>query len=212
MRELRNHQRLRVVAAVLTVCSAAACGRPPAADAGGGPAVPPPAAATSGFDQTLTLQGITFRVSCPNDSSVNRLTIAPAGLEIDNRPIVREIDGTVTMAEVSDIDVNGSPEIWVYVQSAGSGSYGSLVAYAANNKKSLSEIYLPPVVDHPKASAGYMGHDEFRIVENTFVQRFPIYRPGDSNAAPTGGTRQLQYKLVPGEAGWLLKLERVVEY
>ena len=57
-----------------------------------------------------------------------------------------------------------------------------------------------------------MGHDRFAIVESTFVQRFPIYRDGDVNAKPTGGTRQLQYKLVPGEAGWILKLDRTVEY
>jgi hypothetical protein len=57
-----------------------------------------------------------------------------------------------------------------------------------------------------------MGHDEFAVVENVFVQRFPIYRDGDTNAKPTGGTRQMQYKLVPGEAGWVLKVDRVVEY
>jgi hypothetical protein len=29
---------------------------------------------------------------------------------------------------------------------------------------------------------------------------------------PSGGVRQLQYKLKPGEANWQLKLDRVVEY
>ena len=52
---------------------------------------------------------------------MNRLTITPSGLEIVNTPIVREIDGLVTAAEVSDIDASGSPEIWVFVTSAGSG-------------------------------------------------------------------------------------------
>ena len=33
-----------------------------------------------------------------------------------------------------------------------------------------------------------------------------IYNKGDTNAEPTGGTRQLQYKLVMGEASWILKL------
>jgi hypothetical protein len=57
-----------------------------------------------------------------------------------------------------------------------------------------------------------MGHDEFAVVEGTFVQRFPIYGDGDVNARPSGRTRQLQYKLRRGEAGWVLKLDRVVEY
>ena len=57
-----------------------------------------------------------------------------------------------------------------------------------------------------------MGHDEFSIVESSLVRRFPIYLKGDTNASPSGGTRQLQYKLLAGEAGWILQLDRVVEY
>lgn len=164
------------------------------------------------FDRTLELQGIRFRVKCANEGSVNTLHIVPTGLDIDNSPIVRTINGTVTDAEVADLNVDGSPEIYVYVTSAGSGSYGSLVAYSANRRKSLSEIYLPPVAENKTASKGYMGHNEFAVVESVLVQRFPVYRDTDTNVKPTGGTRQLQYKLVPEEAGWILKVDRVVEY
>lgn len=175
---------------------------------------PPVPSATAGgpFNQTLELQGIRFSLSCPNDSSINTLSIQPSGLQIDNSPIVREVDGSVTGAEVADLNTDGSPEVYVYVNSAGSGSYGSLVAYAANNHKSLGEIYLPPLEQDVPAVQGYMGHDEFAVVENRLVRRFPVYRDGDTNSAPTGGTRQLQYKLVQGEAGWLLELDRTVEY
>lgn len=172
------------------------------------------AEATAGkpFDATLRLAGIRFRVTATNEGSINRLSIVPSGLENDNRPIEREIDGAVTAAEVADLNADGSPEIYVYVTSAGSGSYGSLVAYSANRRKSLSEIHLPPVAENQAAAKGYMGHDEFAVVESTFVQRFPVYRDGDTNNRPTGGTRQLQYKLEAGEAGWRLRLDRVVEY
>jgi len=165
-----------------------------------------------GFDQTFELQGISFHVSSPNNSSINTLTIQPSGLEIDNSSMEVEIDGTVTSAEIADLDSNGWPEIYVYVNSAGSGGYGSLVAYAVNNGKSVSDIYLPPISDDKVNSVGYMGHDEFAVVESTFVQRFPIYLENDTNASPSGGIRQLQYKLTMGEASWVLKLDRVVEY
>ena len=164
------------------------------------------------FDRTIELQGIRFRVNCANDSSLNRLRIEPAGLEIDNAVIEREVDGIVTGAEAADLDGDGSPEIYVYVSSAGSGSYGSLVAYAANRRKSLSEIYLPPLGDDRVNGRGYMGHDAFATAEGRLVRRFPIYGEEDANARPTGGTRQLEYRLVPGEAGWILQAERVVEY
>ena len=164
------------------------------------------------FDRTLELLGIRFHVTCANHGSINTVQIVPAGLEIDNAPIVRTIDGTVTGAEVGDINADGSPEIYVYVTSAGSGSYGSLVAYSANRRRSLSEIYLPPVTRDASYAKGYRGHDEFAVLEGVLGRRFPVYRDADTNARPTGGMLQLQYKLVPGEAGWVLRVDKVVEY
>ena len=176
------------------------------------PAQEPTQAAPVTYDETLEYGGISFHVVATGEGSIGNVTITPSGLEVDNAPITRETDGKVMLAEVADLDADGSPEVYVYTQSAGSGSYGGLIAYAANNRKSLSEIYLPPVAENPEASKGYMGHDEFRVVENTLVQRFPVYKEGDTNAAPTGGMRQLQYKLEPGEAGWVLRVDKVVEY
>lgn len=165
-----------------------------------------------GFDQTLSLQGVSFHVTCPNQGSINALRIEPHGLKKDNKVILKEIEGTVTGAEVGDLNIDGSPEIYVYVTSAGSGSYGSLVAYAANRKKSLTEIYLPSLSDDPKVSKGYMGHDEFAVIENSLARRFPIYKDGDTNGAPSGGMRQIQYKLKAGEAGWVLRSHRIDEF
>jgi hypothetical protein len=181
---------------------------------GGKPVVASEASPATGesFDRLLELQGIRFRVTSENEGSINTLHIVPGGFDPDNSPIVRTINGTVTGAEVADLNVDGSPEIYVYVKSVGSGSYGSLVAYSANRRKSLSEIYLPPITQDEVASKGYMGHDEFAVVENALVQRFPVYHDTDTNVEPTGGIRQLQYKLVAGEAGWVLKIDRVIEY
>jgi hypothetical protein len=177
-------------------------------------AAPSPAPSASGapFDRKLELLGIRFHVTSANLGSLNTLRIVPAGLEIDNSPLSRTIDGTVTGAEVADLNGDGSPEIYVYVTSAGSGSFGSLVAYSANRLKSLSEIYLPPISQNAALARGYRGHDEFAVLEGVLGQRFPLYRDNDTNAGPTGGMRQVQYKLVPGEAGWLLTVDRVTEY
>jgi hypothetical protein len=166
----------------------------------------------AGFDRMLTEQGVTFHVTSPNAGSINTLRIQPSGLKADNALIERQIEGTVTGAEVADLDVDGSPELYVYVTSAGSGSHGSLVAYAANKGKSLSEIYLPPMEEDKAAAQGYMGHDEFAVVESTLVRRFPVYKDGDTNVKPTGGTRQIQYKLKAGEAGWVLRPDKTVQY
>jgi hypothetical protein len=153
-----------------------------------------------------------FEVQASAGSSINQLSIKPKGLASGNEELVDELDGSAYGAELADLDGNGWPEIYVYVASAGSGSYGSLVAYAVNAGKSVTPIYLPSMEDSPETVAGYMGHDQFAVVENRLVRRFPVYLENDTNAAASGGTRQLQYRLEPGEAGWLLRLDRVVDY
>ena len=170
------------------------------------------AGSTNQFDKTFSLHGITFHVVATNEGAINQLTITPSGLEIVNSAMKHEIDGSVTGAEIADINADGSPEIYVYINSAGSGTYGSLIAYSANNKKSLSQIYLAPLAYDKVNSVGYMGHDEFTIIENSLARRFPIYNEGDPNCCPKGGTRQLQYKLIQGEASWQLKLVNSTTY
>ena len=161
----------------------------------------------SDFDKTLKLQGLSFHVQATNEGSLNTLTITTSGLSSSDEVMKQEIDGSVTDAEVADINADGFPEIYVYVTSAGSGSYGSLVAYASNRNKSVTPIYLPELSDDKKLSEGYMGHDEFTIIENSFARRFPVYLKDDPNCCPKGGTRQIAYKLVAGEAGWVLKVK-----
>ena len=180
----------------------AACGR----------STPEAAPAPVAFDKTLTSNGITFRVSAPNASSVGPVSIVPSGLTVTNDTITQEVDGTVVGAEIADLDVNGWPELYVFTRSAGSGSYGSVIGQAVNEGKSLSAIFLPDITEDATLAEGYMGRDEFAVVENSLVRRFPIYAAGDINAAPSGKTRQVKYTLAAGEAGWLLRTGDVSEY
>lgn len=156
------------------------------------------------FFARMVLQGVSFQVESPNQGSINLVTIRAEMPDGKGELIELEADGTITGVEVEDLNADGYPEIYVYVSSAGSGSYGSLIAYASNRNRSLSEIHLPPLEDDPDASRGYMGHDTFAVVEGALLRRFPVYRQGDTNAEPSGGTRQLKYRLKSSEAGWQL--------
>lgn len=173
--------------------------------------VPALSAAESGFNKKLSLQGITFHVTCPNEGSLNHLRIVAKGLTNDAAPIKVEVDGTVTGAEIADLNADGSPEIYIYTQSAGSGSYGNVIAYAANKKKSLTPVTLPDLGGNKAATKGYLGHDEFAIVESRLVRRFKLHKKSDTNATPTGKTRQISYRLEAGEAGWILRLDKIAD-
>ena len=158
--------------------------------------------------KTVSYKTIRFEITKSGDT----LTIQPSGFESDNTKVIKTIEGTVSNIEVDDINTDGSPELMIYITSSGSGSYGTAIGFSGNNNKSMSEITIPRIVDNPKTNKGYMGHDEFALVEGTLVQRFPIYKEGDTNSKPTGGTRQIQYKLKNGEASKVFAVDKIIEY
>lgn len=163
------------------------------------------------FNTELTYPGsnISFKIKTKGDS----LIIQPSGLSVSNETLYHDITGyTVVNAEIGDLNIDSYPELFVYLTSDGSGSYGKLIGYSVNNGKSVSQVYLPDISENDEVNKGYMGHDEMAIVENTFCQRFPIYKEGDSNANPTGGIRQIQYKLVDGESSRILKIDKVINF
>ncbi len=159
------------------------------------------------FDKTLWRNGITFHVHATNEGSLNTLTVRPSGLRLKeaNRPFSQEIEGSVGGAEIADLNRDGWPELYVFITSAGSGSYGEVLGWNVNNGKSLSEIYLAPLSDDPVSSKGYMGHDRFRIEGDRLVRSFLVHGDGGGDAASGGGQRTLRYRLVSGEAGWSLR-------
>lgn len=158
------------------------------------------------FEWKDALHGITFQVASPNLRNGNRLTVTPAGLEVDNAPVATEVAFPVTRAEVADLDADGSPEVYVY---GFDGTSQILLAWSANKKKSLSSIVLPEL--DPALAKGRRGGDEYAVVEGVLARRFPLFEDPPSSK-PAGKLRQIQYKLHPGEAGWLLKVDRVVEF
>ncbi len=153
-----------------------------------------------------------FKVSVERNSAEDtvQINVTGASNEILSEQVL--LDGHLSGVNVADIDGNGFPEIYLYSTQPGSGSYGNVIAYASNRGKSMTPIYIPPIEQNDPLLEGYMGHDEFNVVENRLVRRFPVYKEDDPNSSPSGGWRQFQYRLYAGEAGWILKLDRTVSY
>lgn len=167
------------------------------------------AAIAAPFAQTLSLQGVQFTVKARGEGSMQNLVVKAKEGSVSFPVIKDEVDGNVTAAEVDDLNSDGRPELVLSVVSAGSGSYGTVLAWSASKGHTLLPIYLPELT--AAQLKGYMGHDRFAVVRGTLVRSFPLYRDGDSNAKPTGGTRQIEYKMVTGEASWLFQPIRTTD-
>lgn len=163
------------------------------------------------FESTLDDSGtFSIRATSPNSSEGNTLTLTPTGLKRSNEAITVNVDNQVSRAFLEDMDGDNSPELFIVLTNPGSGSYGEVLAWSTNGRKSLTPVAIETPAE--RDLVGYMGHDEFEVMEDTLVRRFPVYKPGDTNANPTGGWRQFQYKLKPGEAAWQMKIDRVESY
>ncbi|THD67369.1 hypothetical protein E7Z59_06820 [Robertkochia marina] len=155
--------------------------------------------ASTVYSNTLELQGISFAVAAAS----GKLTVTPSGLETSNEPMEWPIEGNVTGAEVEDLNADGWPELFVYTQSPDETKQANVYAFSVFNGKSMGMVSFPPLLENAEASEGYVGGDEFAVVENTLVQRFIL---------ANGNTRQIQYKMVAGEAMPALVIDKVVEY
>jgi hypothetical protein len=166
---------------------------------------------TYSFQKSLQFKGISFDIKTKGNGSLKQLIIEPKGFQETNKSIELEIDGKVTDAQVADLNSDGFPELLIFTQSAGSGSYGNVTAFSANGAKSMSQVYFPATSENPKLNKGYMGHDTFLINESALIQEFHIYKEGDPNSNPTGGVRRIQYKLVDGEASRKFVADKISE-
>ena len=165
---------------------------------------PQPAHAEGPFSWEGGYGSVSFKVGAVRQGDLSVVTITPEGLSVTNEPLVREMKGVVERAEVADLNADQNLELYVYAKSANGNPTTSVIGFSVNNGKSMSDIYFPPLAEDPKNSKGFSGNDDMAAVESAFVHRFPIQG--------TSKTRQLQFKLKQGEAGWIMVLDKVVEY
>ena len=80
------------------------------------------------FQAHLSLDNHTFDVLKESDGSLRAMTIVHT-LDGYADTLKEEIDGAVVNAACTDLDRDSVPEIYVFAQSAGSGSYANLYGF-----------------------------------------------------------------------------------
>ena len=70
---------------------------------------------------------MTFQVKSPNDGSINPVTVRAKTADGSIGTMEAEADGTITNVDLPDLNANHYPGIYIYANSAGISSYGSLI-------------------------------------------------------------------------------------
>jgi len=102
-------------------------------------------------------------------------------------------DGIIQDALTADLNGDGRSEVYVFNQTAGSGSYGQVFAYQVNGNK-LDSITMEDLPDD--LSMQYLGHDSFALEKDHILRLFPLYNEMDANCCPSGGIKKLKYQLI----------------
>ena len=148
-------------------------------------------------------------IEVKNQAGLSDIVVIPKGFEFSQDSLKISDADPLSTVFLADLDANGFEEIYMVTRSTGSGSYGSILAYASNSDKSLSPIYVRPISENDLAPGalfeGYMGHDSIFLEEKFLKRSFPKYKAEDPNCCPTGGRQTIVYQLKAGEASWQLE-------
>jgi hypothetical protein len=75
----------------------------------------------------MAFQDMTFQVESPNNGLINSFTVRAGTADGSIGTLETEADGTITNVELPDLNANHYPGIYIYANSAGISSYGSLI-------------------------------------------------------------------------------------
>ena len=148
-----------------------------------------------------------FDIFTEGNGSLRAMTVIHAENDVADT-VTGEIDGAVVSAACADLDRDSLPEIYIFAQSAGSGSYAKLFAFEID-RRGRESIVLPDL--DKRLAAGYLGHDTLWVRDTVLVRRFPVYTEADFNVSASGGTRTLEYVLQHNrDGGPFLQCVRIV--
>lgn len=149
------------------------------------------------FKKELDHKGVKFLVESRSGFEHDILKIEHKGSTSENSILERQIDRKIYAAEISDLDMNGVPEIYIYGKSNDSDEYGDVYCFTLKDDGSLTEIFVPTL--DPYISKGYMGHDQFSVSDIFLNRQFKVPREISSE-----GMQKVKYALTKSPVGLYL--------
>lgn len=155
------------------------------------------------IDTTMKIGKYGYKVTTRNkDIKSNMLAIRPIGFESPaNENMNLPVRGRISAAMVDDLNSDGLADLILFIYTDSAALHGTVYAMISADDKTIMPAGLPDPALDGKINTGYKGHDVFTLLEGTILLRFPIFKPGDKDDAPTGGMRTVQYNVSKGESG-----------
>lgn len=158
----------------------------------------------------LNVGSFGFDVEASGEGSLQQVEIRLRGFpdSVSNFHFAGE---PIAGADAGDMNNDGYPEILVYTQSAGSGSYGNVIAYTYWPDNGFRPVVLPELAEDSTLSIGYRGHDHFQLVGTRLMRRFPVYDQDSPNTEPQDQARVIFYSLSADEQSPTFRIDGVTE-
>jgi len=154
------------------------------------------------YDSTLKIGKAGYRINCMNRSlDINNLNIRPIGFKTEAREVNLELKGRVVSAEIDDLNNDGFPDIVIYI--VDKNDRANVFSVSSKNNERLEPIYFPDISNDLQMNKGYRGKDEFKLVEGILFRKFPIFELDTNVKEPSNKVRQIMYRVVAGEQGYL---------
>jgi hypothetical protein len=155
------------------------------------------------IDTTMKIGKYGFKVSCRNkEIKSNMLSIRPIGYESPaSESMNMPVRGRLSAAMVDDLNGDGLADLILFIYTDSAAIHGTVYAMISVDEKNLMPTGLSDPALDGKINTGYKGHDVFSMLEGTVLLKFPIFKTGDADNKPTGGTRTVQYNITKGESG-----------
>lgn len=152
----------------------------------------PAAEAGCGYDSMLAGDAVKVRVTVPpkEPCAIGTCTVTFAWKGAPPQVVKLKREGTVSNVFFEDVTRDGRRDLVVFFTSAGSGAYGHLDIWEWQKDRFKAGIVSDLM---PDQRAGYQGHDIFTAAAGVLRRRFPLYREGDSNCCPSGGTAAFRW-------------------
>lgn len=152
--------------------------------------------------RTKTGKIITLNETHPNGRSLSSVQITTQGFKENQTINLGEIDPVQNIA-LDDLNNDGFEELYIFTQSAGSGSYSDFQVYGSDKDIRLVKLEKEKIPDTDYAKGGifegYQGHDSLFIEHGMLIQKFPVYKENEANSNPTGGFKTIRYQLTEGK-------------